>query len=477
MSLLTALASTLLIGAGARGESSTSVTPVEQLADDLRTATGVPGVAVSVRHGSTETDVVQGPAGDARALSPDTPVLIGSVAKSWTAAVVLDLVDQGRLTLDDRVSDVLSWFPHDDVRIRDLLQHTSGYDAGAGLRHADLGRTGADAVTDVAREAVAEPRDAEPGEFAYSDLNYLVLGAVVEETTQRPFADVLLNSVVEPLRLTETALSTGEIDSLGVPPGHRRWFGSWHTYDLPFDESGVPYGYVAASLDDLSTFADAVANDRVPGAEEATSAQVDTGVDGADAPTWYGFGWRGGTWHDEPYVEHTGATPSSFAHVVLLPEQDVRVVVLATGYAEASAGQFAAAAPQLALTTAGLEPVPEAGAELASAASDPVLSLTPFVVATIAGIGLLVAALGLLRGARRRSTAVTVVLVCLAVALVGWMAPSLLGYSGAQVRLWVPDLGWSLTAVSLLFSISALAWLRWAVRPRTSTPGSSTGAG
>lgn len=155
-------------------------------------------------------------------------------------------------------------------------------------------------------------------------------------------------------------------------------------------------------------------------------------------------------------IHHTGATPGYFAHVLLLPERDVAVVVLANSYSEARAPSLAVIAQDVARIEAGAEPV--------GAGSDPTLAAAPFVILGLAVLGLAVAIVLLRRPGRRRR----LVALVLAVPLVslGLAAPGLLGHSSEQLRLWAPDIGWGLWGLATAWTVVAAVALIGLVRGR-----------
>ena len=229
-------------------------------------------------------------------------------------------------------------------------------------------------------------RAVDVGDFAYSSANYLLLGAVIEAVTHRWFASVLRRRVLDPLGLDHTAASSAAIHRLGLPPGHRLWWGFPRPFERRYDPAGAPYGYVASTLSDTATFLDAHAHGAagvLPQQERLAmqSKQVASGSDTTGSPTWYGFGWRGGLIGGGiPFREHTGATPGYFAHVFWLPGEDVRVVLLTNLYAEARAPDLAAAARDLALIAAGEDPV-------GGGSEDSWAHLAPFLALGMSAVG------------------------------------------------------------------------------------------
>jgi CubicO group peptidase (beta-lactamase class C family) len=160
--------------------------------------------------------VGDGGGADQAPLSVDSAFDIGSVSKQMTAAAVLMLAAEGRLSIDDRVAEHLPRFPYAEVTIAQLLSHTSGIPDVLG-DYAEEGLSseggqsavvdGADIVRFLAEKA--PPTIAPPGsEYAYNNTGYMVLASLVESVSGRPFADFLQDTFFTPLGMANTRLRT-----------------------------------------------------------------------------------------------------------------------------------------------------------------------------------------------------------------------------------------------------------------------------
>lgn len=159
---------------------------------------------------------MRGPGSPGRAV-PGGPccTLWGSVAKPVTATAVMQLVEAGRVALDDPVVTHVPWLPvHQrggtEVTVRHLLTHTSGYSTEAGVALADRARSGPDASRRTVRDLDATALVAEPGgRHRYSAVNFLLLGALVEEVTGQSFARYLDRQVLAPAGMTHAITTAG----------------------------------------------------------------------------------------------------------------------------------------------------------------------------------------------------------------------------------------------------------------------------
>ncbi|MFI6152837.1 serine hydrolase domain-containing protein [Kitasatospora sp. NPDC051170] len=189
-----------------------------QKALDEVVADGVPGAVVEVRDargvfrtGSGVADLASG-----RPAKPGERFRAGSVTKSFVSTVVLQLVDEGRLGLDDPIeSELPGLVPNGEhITVRQLLGHTSGlYDFTDELRKRPDPIRGARTATYTPLELVAMstahgPLFAPGTSWSYSNTNYTVLGLLVERLTGRPLGEEIGRRILRPLHLTNTSYAT-----------------------------------------------------------------------------------------------------------------------------------------------------------------------------------------------------------------------------------------------------------------------------
>jgi D-alanyl-D-alanine carboxypeptidase len=178
---------------------------------------GAPGALVVVRDGPRVRVEARGFAdrAAARPMRADNRFRIGSVTKTFVAALVLQLVEEGRLRLDDPVE---RWLPGlvpggRSITVRHLLSHTAGlpdYVEDPRLRR------GAGTAVDAegarrARARAPTERAAPGGGFAYSSTDYVLLGLIVEEAGGAALGDQLRDRLFEPLGLRRTSFEPGEL--------------------------------------------------------------------------------------------------------------------------------------------------------------------------------------------------------------------------------------------------------------------------
>ncbi|OXM50083.1 serine hydrolase domain-containing protein [Amycolatopsis alba] len=226
--------------------------------DDLRSEHGVPGATLAVLVNDEIHELAGGilHRGTGVEATTDSVFQLGSIAKVYTAALVLGLAEEGRLDLDTPVVEVLPEFATVDpaatktITARQLLSHTGGLTCDF---MEDTGR-GDDCLAKYVEAARGVALDCPPGTTAsYSSVGYAVLGRIVEVLTGLTWDDALRERIVTPLGLTETMTLPEEALRFRVAMGH---LGQEPTaaWDLLPRNAG-PYGRVLATAGDVVRFA------------------------------------------------------------------------------------------------------------------------------------------------------------------------------------------------------------------------------
>jgi CubicO group peptidase (beta-lactamase class C family) len=187
---------------------------------------------------------------------PDTKFRIGSVTKQFTAAIILQLVDEGKIKLDGKVTDYLTDYRKDTgerVTIHQLLNHTSGIPSYTGLpgffQNESRNPYG---VKDFVKKFASGDLEFEPGsKFSYNNSGYFLLGAIIEQVTGKPYAQVLKERIFDPLGMKDTGYDDD------APLIKKRAAGYQKTSDgyenAPYLDMLLPYaaGSIFSTVEDL----------------------------------------------------------------------------------------------------------------------------------------------------------------------------------------------------------------------------------
>ncbi|MET0773841.1 MAG: serine hydrolase domain-containing protein [Candidatus Limnocylindrales bacterium] len=244
---------------------------LQKVLDAARKRIPAPGISVAIR--TADGRVWTGTSG-ARQLSPRRPVTdatvfsIASITKTFVTAVVLQLVDEGRLSLDDRLSEFLPDFRDArKITIRQLLQHRSGV-----FNYFESARYARQAFRDPNRQwttreilRFVESPYCRPGTcFHYSNTNFVLLGEVVEAVTGRAISEEIRARLLDPLDLEHTSYQPDERTPANGAHGHL-WGGGTTFYDQTEGDRWLPHmsaasiagasGAMVANASDLARWA------------------------------------------------------------------------------------------------------------------------------------------------------------------------------------------------------------------------------
>ncbi len=338
----------------ATGVASIDQATLDQLVADVASATKTPGLVVLLRspegtltsaHGTTEW---QG----TTPVSVDDHVRIGSNTKTMTGTVILQMVDEGRIALDDPVSKYRSDVPNgQNITIAQLLDMRSGlfnYSETEQLnRTLDDDPTKAWTQQELLDMAFANPPYFPPGQgYHYSNTNTILLGLIAEQIDGKPLADVFQTRLFEPLGLTQTSFPATTDNSIPGPHPQGYMFGSNVETMEPLsaarqaaaaDGSFVPAdvtdenpswawsaGSGISTIEDLATWVEALGSGRLLSAagQQARLASVQP-IDPTNpsAPK-YGFALA----QLGPMFGHTGELPGFNSFMGYDPDRQITVV-------------------------------------------------------------------------------------------------------------------------------------------------------
>ncbi len=313
----------LAVALGAAAPAAAPDAAIAEVINSEMPASGVPGLAYAVvTVGEITTVGARGvaKAGTDRPVTPDTPLLIGSISKSFTALAVMQLVEAGKIDLDAGVSqylDVFSGQATGAITIRQLLSHTSGFSTvqGNGREGELAGRVERLAVEDLAHQ---------PGErWEYSNANYEILGRLIEVVSEQSYQAYVATNILEPVGMERSFATDGEVhESMAI--GHTPWFFTKRALsDNATDRGTAPAGGIVASANDLALYLQMIMN----GEDDVLSAEGKATMmrPANTASPNYGFGWNVA---DDGTVWHAGASPGFESLATLIPGEKNGAVVM-----------------------------------------------------------------------------------------------------------------------------------------------------
>jgi len=263
-------------------------------------------------------------------ITAQTPFQLGSVSKSFSALVVLQLAQEGKLDLDSPVIKYLPYFrthdksASDKITVRQLLNHRSGITTLDGNRNQTTSYRGSDAAERAVRKLKRARLFAVPGSrFQYSNANYAILSDLIEKVEQTPFEQVLEARIFSKIGMRNTIVQHPGKPVSQPAAGHTQWFGHTVKRDFIAGRMMMGPGGVTASAEDLATYLIAVTeNDPriIP------TALADVITNGSELP--YEFGWEFQTMLGQRVIFHGGLNPGFWTMVKYKPETRQGALVL-----------------------------------------------------------------------------------------------------------------------------------------------------
>lgn len=260
-------------------------------------------------------------------VAPEQPFQVASTAKTLTAAVVLQLVEERKLALGDTID---RWFPDAPnaalITIEQLLRHTSGIVSFNALpTFGTAYRTPSEVI---ALGTAQKPQFCPGTNWSYTNTGYAMLGVIIEKVEGAPLADVLAKRLIRPLSLTHTVMRRPGVE-LPVATGHA----AGRPVDAP-DQYATPYaaGALASTGGDLVRFWHALLAGRV--LPEASVHRMFTAMPAMLGPyagsnSFYGMGVQLYDVPDGPglMLGHSGGIEGFTSVVAYVPADDVYIAV------------------------------------------------------------------------------------------------------------------------------------------------------
>lgn len=266
--------------------------------------------------------------------TPNTKFRIGSISKQFTAAAILKLAEEGKLSLQDTLAKFISDYPRaNEVTIHHLLTHTSGI-------HSYTSKPGflEGATVGVKPEAHIkafqnDPYDFDPGQkWLYNNSGYYLLGYIIERASGKSYAEYLRQAFFDPLGMRDTgvhettAILDDEAYGYSFENGKIRKAVNWD-----MSKAGAA-GALYSTVRDLYRWNEAIFSGKVlkESSLKAAFTPVKTASDDPDElkETGYGYGWAIQTWRGLREISHGGGLNGFVSYLLRLPTENFTVAVL-----------------------------------------------------------------------------------------------------------------------------------------------------
>ena len=204
--------------------------------------------------------------------TPETKFRLGSITKQFTSMLTLQLVEQGKIKLDGKITDYLPDYRKDigdKVTIHHLLTHTSGIPSYTGqpgfLENVSRNPY---AVADFVKKYTSGDLLFEPGsKFAYNNSGYFLLGAIIERVTGKPYEQVLKENILDPVGMKNTGYDHHETIIQKRAAGYTKTLDGYT--NAAYLDMSIPYaaGSMYSTVDDLFLWDQALYTDKLISAQ------------------------------------------------------------------------------------------------------------------------------------------------------------------------------------------------------------------
>jgi CubicO group peptidase (beta-lactamase class C family) len=284
------------------------------------------GTVIVVYKGETLLHKGYGLSDVAHQIPVDTSTMfrIGSITKPFTATAILYLREKGKLSLNDPIAKYLPTYPNgNDITITHLLTHSSGIQDY--LKTKEIQQAPDTAPPIALNKLISYFKDAplimQPGKkFSYSNSNYILLAAIIEQITGTKFENFVRSIIFEPLDMTRSGYDFLRLDSNQKATGYMNISDAKPVID--FDSTYAPgCGAMYSTVLDLYKWYRGLMSGRVLKDSTRESAFVPR--------QWkYGYGWFGYTLYGKRCISHAGGVPGFYANIQFFPDDDLFIGLL-----------------------------------------------------------------------------------------------------------------------------------------------------
>ncbi len=263
-------------------------------------------------------------------MTPDMVFRIGSVTKQFTAVAILQLLEQGKLSLDDEITRFIPDYPTQGhkITIHHLLNHTSGIKSYTSMSEFSMVLRKDQAPSQIIDIFKDQPMDFAPGEqFLYNNSGYILLGYIIEKISGQTYQEYVEEYLFKPAGMIHSlyANDKGVLKNraYGYQPSPSGYANS------EFLSMSLPYaaGSLMSTVDDLFKWNQALQSGKLLKKETLELAFTPGKLNDGTQMT-YGYGWEMGNLQGSPIISHGGGIHGFLSFASWLPEENIVVVLL-----------------------------------------------------------------------------------------------------------------------------------------------------
>ena len=305
-----------------------------------------------------------------RRLAADVETLyeIGSITKQFTAAAILQLQEDAKLDIDDKLSKYLPDAPHaSELTLRQLLSHTSGLPEYFDGPDIELKATKPVTFAQLMARIADKPLTFAPGSrMAYNNTGYILLGRVIEVASHQIYRDYVRMHLLDRAGMKRTYTVANEPQLANMAVGYRVKEGVLQRAPTIHDSFGWSAGNLVSTVDDLANWSRALAEGKI--VSEKSYREMTTPATISQGTSDYGLGLFVDSIRDQPRIGHTGGSFGFTTADEFFPKQNVRVIAFTNCTANPEPGEMITSAifddlfPEIA--AAARKPAPDENREI-----------------------------------------------------------------------------------------------------------------
>lgn len=325
--------SAVLLLAGGFCQAQDLAKKVDQLAAEGMRESGVPGLSLAVvKDGRVILQRAYGLANLELNVktTPNTVFEIGSVTKQFTSALVMMMVEEGKLSLSDPISKYLDNLPEAwrQLTISQALHHTTGIrdylSLGFNMRK-DYSKE--ELLALVTKAKLEFP----PGQsWSYSNSGYYLAGLILEKVSGKTYEELLVERIFKPLGMQDTQVFSPARLIPGRASGYIKFGNEMRNAEVLRPSAAYSAGEIVSTSGDLAKWAAAMLERKM--LKESSYAALFEPAKLEGGRTYpYGMGWMLASSNGQPIIHHGGNTYGCSAEVSLFPNQNMAIVVVGNG--------------------------------------------------------------------------------------------------------------------------------------------------
>ena len=263
-------------------------------------------------------------------MKPENVFRIGSITKQFTAVAILKLRDEGKLKLDDKITEYVKDYPMHghQITIQHLLTHTSGIKNYNSISEWDGEIQKKDFTPkEFINYFKNQPMDFQPGEeWRYNNSGYVILGHIIEVVSEMTYEEYIEKTFFAPLKMTNSDYGSPSRIIKDRANGYDKKENVFRNSDYISMSQPYAAGGLLSTVDDLYKWNSALMSEKVilkASREEAHSTyRLNNGK-----KTGYGYGWMLGNIQGSPMIYHSGGINGFLTYSIFLPEEQLFVAM------------------------------------------------------------------------------------------------------------------------------------------------------